>query len=154
MIDLSSRLKNRIQLSSDAMAAYPEAVANAFGDEVDYAQIVKEYASPTREEQRRYSPAEVVSVRKYKVIGSPSYDDVCTSYVERVNLTTRLHCKRLARLTLAFSKKLDNFKAAIGLWLAYYNLVKVHSTVKTTPAIACGIETQRWTVEDLVNAAF
>ena len=153
MEDLAKRLKNRIQLSSDAMAAYPDAVELAFGTEVDYGQIVKQYASPTGEEQRRYSPAEVVGVRKQRINGDPRYDLVCTSYIERANLTARTHCKRLARLTLAFSKKLENFKAAIGLHLGYYNLVKTHSTVRCTPAMAAGVESSAWTVADLINAA-
>ncbi len=153
MEDLAKRLKNRIQLSSDAMAAYPDAVELAFGTEVDYGQIVKQYASPTGEDARRYSPAEVVAIRKERINGDPKYDLVCTSYIERANLTARTHCKRLARLTLAFSKKLENFKAAIGLHLGYYNLVKTHSTVRCTPAMAAGVESSAWTVTDLINAA-
>ncbi len=110
MEDLAARLKNRIQLSSDAMAAYPDAVEMAFGADVDYGQIVKEYASPTREEQRKYSPSQLVSVHKTAINGVPDPAKVCTSYIERANLTMRTHCKRLARLTLGFSKKLENFK--------------------------------------------
>lgn len=153
MDDLAGRLKNRIQLSSDAMASYPDAVERAFGSEVDYGMIVKQYASPSFEEQRRYSPAEVISVRKGPVQGKPVTELICTSYIERANLTARTHCKRLARLTLAFSKKLENFKAAIGLHLGYYNLVKTHSTVRCTPAQAAGVENSAWTVADLVDAA-
>jgi len=125
----------------------------AFGADVDYGQIVKEYASPAREEQRRYSPAELVSVHKSVVNGEPDQALVCASYIERANLTMRTHCKRLARLTLGFSKKLENFKAAIGLNLAYYNFVKTHSTVRCTPAMAAGVESSAWSVGDLVNAA-
>ncbi len=153
MDDLASRLTNRIQLSSDAMAAYPDAVERAFGAQVDYGQIVKEYASPDTEGQRRYSPPEVVAVHKTMKSGSPNVDLISTSYIERSNLTVRTHCKRLARLTLAFSKKLENFKAAIALHLAYYNLVKFHSTIRCTPAMAAGVESSAWTVTDLVDAA-
>jgi IS1 family transposase len=153
MEDLAGRLKNRIQLSSDAMSAYPDAVEMAFGAAIDYGQIVKEYASPSEAEQRRYSPPEVVAVRKTTLCGMPNVDEICTSYIERANLTARTHCKRLARLTLAFSKKLENFKAAIGLHLAYYNFVKTHSTVRCTPAMAAGVESSAWTVADLVDAA-
>jgi IS1 family transposase len=153
MDDLAARLKNRIQLSSDAMASYPDAVDRAFGSEVDYGMIVKQYASPSGDEQRRYSPPEVVAVRKGPMQGAPNIDLISTSYIERANLTTRTHCKRLARLTLAFSKKLENFKAAIALHLAYYNLVKFHSTVRCTPAMAAGVEGSAWSVSDLVDAA-
>src|SRR5207249_920914 len=113
--DLACRLNHRIQLSSDAMGAYPDAVERAFGSSVDYGQIVKEFASPVPEEQRKYSPAQLVMAYKTTIVGAPNPDLVCTSYVERANLTMRTHCKRLARLTLAFSKKLANFKAAIAL---------------------------------------
>lgn len=150
MEDLAARLKNRIQLSSDAMSAYRDAVDAAFGAEVDYGQIVKEYASPSETEQRRYSPPEVVSVRKTTLVGMPNVDEICTSYIERANLTARTHCKRLARLTLAFSKKLENFKAAIGLHLAYYNFVKTHSTIRCTPAMAAGVESSSLTIRDLI----
>jgi IS1 family transposase len=153
MEDLAGRLKNRIQLSSDAMTAYADAVERAFGAEIDYAQIVKEYASPAREDQRKYSPAELVAVYKSAVTGNPNPSKVCTSYIERANLTVRTHCKRLARLTLAFSKKLENFKAAMALHLAYYNFVKTHGSLRCTPAMEAGIEKSAWTVSDLVNAA-
>lgn len=153
MEDLASRLNNRIQLSSDAMGAYPDAVEMAFGAEIDYAQIVKEYSSPSREDQRKYSPAELVAVYKSTIVGNPNPDLVCTSFIERANLTARTHCKRLARLTLAFSKKLDNFKAAIALHLCYYNFVKTHGTLRCTPAMAAGIETSHWTIGNLVDAA-
>jgi hypothetical protein len=83
----------------------------------------------------------------------PNVDDICTSFIERSTLTVRTHCKRLARLTLAFSKKLENFKAAMGLHLAYYNLVKTHSTIRCTPAMAAGVERSAWTVNDLLDAA-
>lgn len=153
MEDLAGRLNNRIQLSSDAMAAYADAVERAFGAEVDYGQIVKEYVVPDRVEQRRYSPAKLVSVFKTAVAGQPVPSLVCTSYIDRANLTTRLHCKRLARLTLAFSKKLPNFKAAVALNLAYYNFVKTHGTLRCTPAMAAGIERSAWTVANLLDVA-
>ncbi len=153
MEDLASRLTNRIQLSSDALGAYADAVERAFGAEIDYAQIVKEYASPAREDQRKYSPATLVAVYKSVVNGTPNPANVCTSYIERANLTVRLHCKRLARLTLAFSKKLENFKAAIALHLAYYNLVKTHGTLRCTPAMAAGVENTHFTIEKLIEFA-
>lgn len=148
MEDLAKRLKNRIQLSSDAMNAYPNAVERAFGANVDYGQIVKEYSS--KDEAGRYSPAQLVAVYKTAVCGQPV--DPCTSYIERANLTMRTHCKRLARLTLAFSKKLENFKAAIALHLVYYNFVKTHGSLRCTPAMAAGIETTHLKIEDIINA--
>ncbi len=153
MQDLASRLEKRIQLSTDSLSAYADAVEMGFGGDVDYGQIVKEYASPSREDQRRYSPAKLTSVFKTAINGDPVPELVCTSYIERSNLTLRTHCKRLARLTLAFSKKLENFKAAIGLNLAYYNFVKTHSTIRCTPAMAAGIERSHLSVKDLIDAA-
>jgi hypothetical protein len=152
MEDLASRLNNRIQLSSDAMSAYADAVEIAFGADIDYAQIVKEYSSPTLEDQRKYSPAQLSAVYKTAIVGAPIPELVCTSYIERANLTMRTHCKRLARLTLAFSKKLANFKAAIALNIAYYNFVKTHGSLRCTPAMAAGIESSAWSVADIVNA--
>lgn len=113
---------------------------------------VHEFASPVPEEQRRYSPAQLVMAYKTAIVGAPNPALVCTSYIERANLTMRTHCKRLARLTLAFSKKLANFKAAIALNVAYYNLVKTHSTLRCTPAMAAGVESSHWTVADLIEA--
>lgn len=153
MEDLASRLTNRIQLSSDAMDKYADAVERAFGVEIDYAQIVKEYSTPTGQEaQRRYSPGELRAVHKTAMTGTPNPNKICTSYIERANLTMRTHCKRLARLTLAFSKKLENFKAAIALNIAYYNFVKTHGSLRCTPAMEAGIENGAWKVSDLVNA--
>lgn len=153
MEDLAGRLTNRIQLSSDAMNAYADAVERAFGAEIDYAQIVKEYSSPAVEDQRKYSPAQLSAVYKSVIVGAPIPEHVCTSYIERANLTMRTHCKRLARLTLAFSKKLENFKAAIALNIAYYNFVKTHGTLRCTPAMEAGLEKSAWSVSDLVNAS-
>lgn len=151
MRDLSQRLKSHVQLSSDAMGAYHYAVSANF-ERVDYAQIVKEYASSDPSDLRRYSSPEVIGAHKYPVFGDPNPDLISTSYVERVNLTTRLHVKRLSRLTLCFSKKRENFEAAIALYLAYYNFCKRHATVRSTPAMALGLEDRQWTVENLLHA--
>ena len=153
MEDLAGRLNNRIQLSTDALAIYADAVEIGFGAEIDYAQIVKEYASPAREDQRKYSPATLVAVYKSVMNGAPNPAKVCTSYIERANLTMRLHCKRLARLTLAFSKKFENFRAAVALDLAYYNFVKTHGSLRCTPAMAAGVENTHLTVENLIEFA-
>jgi hypothetical protein len=150
--DLSSRLKNRVQLSSDGLRAYIEAVEQSFGADVDYGQIVKTYAAiESTSPQRRYSPPELVNIDKNVIMGNPEDSLISTSYVERLNLTTRHHMKRLARLTLAFSKKLENFEAAVGLNFAYYNFVRTHKTLRCTPAQAAGVERSSWTVADLVE---
>lgn len=149
--DLSSRLKNRIQLSSDGLAAYEQAVEQAFGCDVDYGQIVKAYEAPDTQQQRRYSPARLVSVTKHCIIGEPEENLISTSYNERANGTTRHHVKRLARLTLAFSKKLENFEAAVGLHFLYYNFAKRHGSLRMTPAMAAGISRDFWTVADIVE---
>lgn len=150
--DVSARMKNRIQLSSDGMIHYAEAVEEEFGGDVDYGQIVKVYRSPDAPEgQRRYSPPEVSEIRRIPLTPGLDARSICTSYVERQNLTMRMHCRRLTRLTNAFSKKLDNFKAAIALHFAYYNYVKMHGTIRCTPAMALGVSSRLWTVADLVD---
>jgi len=146
--DLEGRLKNRVQLSTDSLNAYIQAVENSFGGEVDYGQIVKSYSS---ENQGKYSPPEVVAVKKSVFVGKPNAANISTSYVERQNLTMRMHCRRLTRLTNAFSKKLDNFKAAIALHFWYYNFAKVHRTIRTTPAMAAGVVSSMLTMTDLVE---
>jgi IS1 family transposase len=152
--DVASRLRNRIQLSSDSLRSYVEAVELAFGADVDYAQIVKEYGQDDLiSPERKYSPPEVLSMEKRRISGQPNMDLASTSYIERLNGTTRLHMRRLTRLTYAFSKKLENFQAAVGLHFAYYNFVKRHSTLRCTPAMEAGIERDFWTVGDLLEAA-
>jgi len=151
--DLASRLANRVQLSTDALKAYVEAVEQAFGADVDYAQIIKTYEHEESEyPERKYSASEVVSVEKRAVTGSPNMRLASTSYVERLNGTTRLHMRRLTRLTYAFSKRLDNFEAAVALHFTYYNFVKRHITLRMTPAMAAGVEKTFWTVGDLIEA--
>lgn len=150
--DVAGRLKNRVQISSDALRAYVEAVELAFGAEVDFAQIVKTYAHDgAQNAERKYSPAEFVVTEKRRISGAPNMALASTSYIERLNGTTRLHMRRLTRLTYAFSKKLENFEAAVALHFAYYNFVKRHSTIRCTPAMAAGIERDFWTVENLIQ---
>src|SRR5665213_2369772 len=134
------------------MKTYQQAVELAWGSQVDYAQIVKVFGHE-ESEQHRYAPPEVIGTEKTIMQGSPDYNLISTSYVERLNATTRLHMRRLTRLTLAFSKRLENFRAAVGLHFAYYNFVKRHSTVRCTPAMAAGVTSEFWSVGDLVKAA-
>jgi IS1 family transposase len=144
--DVASRLANRVQVSTDALAQYVYAMELAFEGNVDFAQVVKIYESQAQD-------AEVIRVDKTSHTGRPDMSLATTSHVERLNGTTRLHMRRLTRLTYAFSKKLDNFKAAVALHFAYYNFVKRHSSIRCTPAMAAGIERNFWTVRELVEAA-
>jgi IS1 family transposase len=153
MEDLARRLSLRIQLSSDAMGSYPEAVEGGFGNEVDYGQLVKTYGftNLNKDAASRYSPAEVVKTERTVITGMPDVRRITTSHVEKQNHTLRMHCRRLTRLTNAFSKKFENFEAAVALNFAYYNFCKTHGAIRMTPAMAAGIEKSHWTVEDLVK---
>jgi IS1 family transposase len=144
--DIAGRMRNRVQISTDALPSYVSAVEQAFGTGVDYAQIVKVFESEAAD-------AEVIGMNKTTYMGRPDMRLASTSHVERLNGTTRLHMRRLTRLTYAFSKKFENFEAAVGLHFAYYNFVKRHNTLRATPAMAAGIERDFWTVTDLVEAA-
>jgi hypothetical protein len=134
------------------MSAYKDAVEIGFGNAVDYGQIVKTYALSDVSPQGKYSPGDVISVSKTCLVGAPRIGQISTSHVERQNLTIRMHC-RLTRLTNAFSKKLENFKAAMALHFAYYNFVKIHSTIRMTPAMAAKVTDRLWEVSDLVKLA-
>lgn len=153
MSDLAGRMQNRIQLSSDALIAYPEAVERGFGSEIDYGQIVKTFSvtNLSKEAAARYSPAEVVKTDKSVIVGMPDVKRISTSHIEKQNHTLRMHCRRLTRLTNAFSRKLENFKAAIGLNLAYYNFCRRHIAVRMTPAQASGVEASQWEVKELLE---
>jgi IS1 family transposase len=156
MDDLASRMTMRVQISSDSLRAYTDAVERSFGAEADYGQIVKTYSvtplgSAAQPAAVRYSPAEVVKTEKTVISGMPDIDRISTSHVEKQNHTLRMHCRRLTRLTNAFSKKIENFEAAVALNFAYYNFCKTHGSLKMTPAMAAGIANTFWTVEDLVK---
>lgn len=152
MDDLAARVNGRVQISSDALKAYVDAIERAFGSEVDYGTVVKEFRhSDLDSPNTRYSPPDVLKVKKNKVQGNPEFDRISTSFVEKQHHTLRMHCRRLSRLTNAFSKKRENFEAAIALHYAYYNFVKTHGTIRMTPAMAAGIMDRHLTVEDLVR---
>ena len=153
MEDLAGRITNRIQLSSDALPSYADAVERGFGSEVDYAQVEKTYSvsNLNKDAASRYSPAEVVKVEKVIMQGMPDVTRITTSHVEKQNHTLRMHCRRLTRLTNAFSKKLENFEAAVALNFAYYNFCKTHGAIRMTPAQAAGIEASAWTVAELIE---
>jgi IS1 family transposase len=151
--DVASRVRNRVQISSDALRAYVDAIEMNFGANVDFAQIVKTYITDdSRIPERRFSAPEIVVTEKKAVTGFPDLRMASTSHIERLNGTTRLHMRRLTRLTYAFSKKLENFEAAVALHFAYYNFVKRHITLRATPAMAAGVEKSFWTIGDLVEA--
>jgi IS1 family transposase len=153
MQDVAGRMKNRVQISTDGLREYVAAVEKAFGGNVDYGQIVKTYGAQELHNVRRYSPPAFVSAEKKVINGLPDDSLISTSYVERLNATTRHHMRRLTRLTLAFSKKRANFEAAVGLHFAYYNFVKRHGTLRCTPAMAAGVTSSFWKVGDLIEAA-
>ena len=147
--DLATRLANRVQLTSDGHRAYLEAVEGAFGADVDYAQLVKMYGSAPGP-AGRYSPAECTGIKKNRIEGNPDMKHVSTSYVERSNLTMRMHMRRFTRLTNAFSKKVENHAQAVALFTTYYNFVRIHKTLRVTPAMAAGVSDRLWDVSDIV----
>ena len=153
VLDVAERMSNRVQISTDGFPEYRDAIEAAFGGDVDFAQIIKTYGHEETTSNRRYSAPEFVSSEKRHVTGRPNHDLISTSYVERLNATTRLHMRRLTRLTLAFSKKRENFEAAVGLHFAYYNFVKRHNTIRCTPAMAAGVTGTFFSVGDLVEAS-
>lgn len=150
MRDLSMRLANRIQLSTDAMDSYVNAVEEAFGADVDYGQAVKFYeAEPMG--PGRYSPPKVVDITRTFMQGSPDPAHISTSIIERQNLTMRMSMRRFTRLTNGFSKKLENMKAAVALHFCHYNFVRLHKTLRVTPAMAAGVSERLWPLEELVE---
>jgi IS1 family transposase len=150
MTDISERLANRVQLSSDGMIAYADAVDRVFGADIDYGQIVKFYdAEPIG--PGRYAPPHVTAVARTAMVGSPDHAHISTSIVERQNLNMRMSMRRFTRLTNAFSKKLENLQAAVALHFAHYNLVRLHKTLRVTPAMAAGVTDKVWSLEELVE---
>jgi IS1 family transposase len=148
--DLASRLANRVQLTSDGHRAYLEADEGAFGADIDYAQLVKIYGAPP-EGEKRYSPAECIGARKVPIEGSPDPKHISTSFVERSNLTVRMHARRFTRLTNAFSKKVENHAHAVALHMMCYNFARVHQTLRMTPALAAGVTKRLWEMSDVVD---
>ena len=148
--DVAKRLANRVQLTSDGHKAYLEAVEGAFGADVDYAQLVKIYGASSESAKGRYSPAECTGIVKTPIEGKPDPAHISTSFIERQNLTMRMHMRRFTRLTNAFSKKVENHAYAVALHMMYYNFVKLHSKLRVTPAMAAGVSDRLWEVADIV----
>ena len=148
MQDLASRMVGRIQLTSDGHRTYLEAVEGAFGSEVDYAMLIKLYGHP-RDDAARYSPPECIGTQTHRIMGEPDPACISTSYVERQNLTMRMHMRRFTRLTNGFSKKAENHAHAVALHYMHYNFGRIHKTLRVTPAMEAGVADHVWTMEEI-----
>lgn len=151
MDDIRQRVANRIQLTTDGHKAYLRAVEGAFAGDVDYAVLHKIYGKTPEAAKGRYSPAECIGTQKHQVEGNPDPDHVSTSYVERSNLTMRMHNRRFTRLTNAFSKKFENHVHMVAIWTVWYNWVRIHKSLRVTPAMAAGLTDRLWTWEEIVG---
>lgn len=147
--DLANRLSNRIQLTSDGLKAYLEAVESAFHGDVDYAMLQKLYGNDP-EAEKRYSPAKCIGCERTVIDGQPDPAHISTSYVERANLSMRMGMRRFTRLTNAFSKKIENHAAAVALYFMYYNFARVHKTLRCSPVMAAGVDNRLWQISDIV----
>jgi IS1 family transposase len=148
--DLAGRLANRVQLTSDGLRSYLHAIERVFGDEIDYSILVKIYG-PEFGDERRYSPPKCIGTKRTVALGNPDPAHISTSFVERQNLTMRMHMRRFTRLTNGFSKKVENHACAIALHCMFYNFVRMHSTLKMTPAMAAGVTKRLWEMTDIVD---
>lgn len=153
MQDVASRLSNTVQLTTDGHHAYLKAVEKAFDWRVDYAMLVKQYGNAPEGAKGRYSPAVCTGAKKIKVSGMPDVEKVNTSFVERQNLTMRMHMRRFTRLTNGFSKKVENHANAVALHFMYYNFAKIHKTLRVTPAMEAGISNHAWSIEEIARLA-
>src|SRR5438132_7848439 len=151
MEDCASRIKGRVQVTTDGHKAYLEAVEGAFGMDCDYAQLQKIYGAPSDEEARRYSPARCIGCEMKTVSGNPDPKHVSTSYVERQNLTMRMGMRRFTRLTNGFSKKIENHEHSVALHFMHYNFCRIHRSLRVTPAMEAGITNHVWSVEEIVD---
>ncbi len=149
MYDLAERLKYRVQITTDGLPFYVDAVDLAFGDNVDFAMLVKMYQND-RTDDARYSPAECIGTRETRITGEPDPNHISTSYAERQNLTMRMKMRRLTRLSNAFSKKIDNHRHAIALHFMHYNFCRIHQTLRVTPAMEAGISDHVWSIEEVI----
>lgn len=150
MEDCASRIKNRVQITTDGHKAYLDAIEDNFGADIDYAQLQKLYGAPSEDEQRRYSPARCIGCDLKVVSGDPDPAHISTSYVERQNLTMRMSMRRFTRLTNGFSKKVDNHRHMVALHYMYYNFCRVHQTLRVTPAMEARLSDHVWSIEELI----
>jgi IS1 family transposase len=151
MDDVAKRLANRVQMTTDGHKAYLEAIEGAFGCDVDYAQLVKIYGASPESAKGRYSPADCTGIKKNRIEGKPDYDHVSTSYVERANLTMRMHNRRFTRLTNAFSKKFENHSHMVALYAVWYNFARIHKTLRVSPAMAAGVSDKLLSWDDIAE---
>lgn len=151
MDDVAKRLANRVQMTTDGHKAYLEAIEGAFGCDVDYAMLVKVYGAAPESAKGRYSPADCTGIRKTKIEGEPDLAHVSTSYVERANLTMRMHNRRFTRLTNAFSKKFENHAHMVALYAVWYNFCRIHKSLRVSPAMAAGVADRLWSLEDVAE---
>ena len=151
MDDLHSRIVTRVQLTTDGHKAYLIAVEEAFGGDVDYAQLVKMFGNTPENMKGKYSPAECTGIKKTVISGDPDMKNISTSYVERSNLTMRMHNRRFTRLTNGFSKKFENHLNAISLFVMNYNYCKIHKSLRITPAMAAGLTDHVWELEEVIS---
>ena len=151
MDDVASRLANRVQMTTDGHKAYLEAVEGSFGADIDYAQLIKVYGNAPETFKGRYSPADCTGIVKRTVEGQPEEKHISTSFVERQNLTMRMQMRRFTRLTNAFSKKLENHMHMVALYTVWYNFIRIHKTLRVTPAMEAGLSKTVWDMEDLVR---
>ncbi|WP_406872598.1 IS1 family transposase [Aminobacter sp. P9b] len=154
MDDVKERLANRVQLTTDGHRAYLNAVEEAFGADIDYAMLVKQYGEPEGKavpQERRYSPAVCTGATKTRIEGSPDLAHVSTSHVEGQNLTMRMQMRRFTRLTNAFSKKFENHVHMVALYTVWYNFIRIHKTLKMSPAMAAGVSNTLWSMNDICD---
>jgi IS1 family transposase len=154
--DLADRLASRVQLTTDGHKVYLEAVEGAFGSEIDYAMLIKLYEGDSGKNapaERRYSPATCTGSREQTITGNPDPDHISTSYVERQNLSMRMGMRRFTRLTNAFSKKVNNHKAAVALYFMHYNFARIHKTLRVTPAMEAGVSDHVWSMPEIAELA-
>lgn len=150
MDDLRSRITNRVQLTTDGHKAYLQAVEGAFGGDVDYAILHKIYGNSSESSKGKYSPAECIGIQKHRIEGKPDAKHISTSYVERQNLTMRMAMRRFTRLTNGFSKKLENHVHALALYFVHYNWIRIHKSLRVSPAMAANISDRLWSWEDII----
>lgn len=154
--DLADRLSTRVQLTSDGLKVYLEAVEGAFGNDIDYAMLVKTYEGDLGKgasAERRYSPAVCTGAQKQTITGEPDAAHISTSYIERQNLTMRMSMRRFTRLTNAFSKKFENHKASVAFYFMWYNFARIHQTLRVTPAMEAGVTDHVWSAEEIARLA-
>ena len=151
--DLANRLSDRVQLTTDALPLYFNAIERAFQGQIDYAQLTKIFGGMSTEAQRRYSPAECIGCERKAMIGDPDPEHISTSYIERANLSMRMGMRRFTRLTNGFSKKIENHAAAVAIHMMHYNFARIHKTLRVTPAMEARITDHVWSLEEIAELA-